>query len=372
MSQADRDLVERLRNEGVPITDRKLKRWRDLGYGPRSERRWLGRKGSMSVYPPESVDYLRSLASEARPRRRLHEIVLTLFGRGGSVPEGALRVAYKNFFADFETFVATRGGPEASERADAIAPLIESAALRTRRGRLHRSRLSGRGHSRDAAYLRAMTGLVQLILPGPPVAAADLTDLLQSQGLNAFATDRHGELGPIAPSTAAIADSVRQSAKALSMEALRAACATASLFDFERARDEWKEILSFSAVATTVLSAQTGLPDAFGFGMVRGMVIDDPSTLYTGVPAMLVYRATQGSELDQFLATARQEGPRYRAMAALLPDIPEQFRQYLAPDGMAKLAQLSDTERNSVMEVIRLALARHPVEATLVIASATA
>jgi hypothetical protein len=79
-SEADRELIDRLRTRGVEVSAAQLERWRAAGALPRNERRGLGRgAGSVSVAPPESAAIAEGLARVARPGRSLHETVLRIF-----------------------------------------------------------------------------------------------------------------------------------------------------------------------------------------------------------------------------------------------------------------------------------------------------
>src|SRR5437762_14331619 len=79
-SEADRELIARLRTRGVEVSAAQLERWRAAGALPRNERRGLGRgAGSVSVVPSESAAIAEALARVARPGRSLHETVLRIF-----------------------------------------------------------------------------------------------------------------------------------------------------------------------------------------------------------------------------------------------------------------------------------------------------
>ncbi len=80
VSEADRELIDRLRTRGVEVSAAQLERWRAAGALPRNVRRGLGRRvGSVSVVPSESAAIAEALARVARRGRSLHETVLRIF-----------------------------------------------------------------------------------------------------------------------------------------------------------------------------------------------------------------------------------------------------------------------------------------------------
>lgn len=368
-SKADRDVVAKLRSDGVPITERKLRRWRDIGYGAPTARRWLGRKGSASFYSAESVAYLQVLANGARPRHPLYRIVLTQFAQGRGVPERPLRTAYRDLFRQLSRFVVKHTEADDDWTADAIALAIEPHLRRTPHGRIQARRLGSQGEARTALLVRAIAALVRLTVLERPVSGDDLKILLRARGLTAMAVDRPFGLGPVAPSVEDIGDWIRKDAQLLSVRSLASRIQTAGAAELAQARDEWKEILSFTSLVGAVISAETGLPDASGFGTLRGLTLDDPEVVYCGAPAVLAYRQVQGPALDRVLEVARRETPRHAAIATLLTDIPIPFRSYLAPDGVARLAQFAEDERNKILEAFQNAARRHPAEAAVLGAS---
>src|SRR5262249_35023274 len=106
-----------------------------------------------------------------------------------------------------------------------------------------------------------------------PATDGDLKALIQAGGLSAFAGDRIGDLGPVAPSFHGMLNFLHAEMPKFGISELRAALRTATVSDLERARDELRELLGFFRISSLVLSSTTPFPDSFGSGVVRGVNI---------------------------------------------------------------------------------------------------
>src|SRR5439155_6794105 len=93
----ERELLEVARQHRYELTPRVLKRWRMEGLIPRPRQiHALGKRGSGSLYPPESVDQLLAVCELRDRERRFDELRFRLWWEGRWVEAEALRRSLLN------------------------------------------------------------------------------------------------------------------------------------------------------------------------------------------------------------------------------------------------------------------------------------
>lgn len=152
-SEADAELIGRLRSRGVEVSPAQLERWRTAGVLPRNERHGLGRAaGSVSRVPAAAVVVAEALGRAARRGRPLQETVLRIFAADPRfefkiflatprlpLPEEAVREALDWFIHHKVNSVSRRieravaAAPSEDDAEDIAAELAERHYLRSYR-----------------------------------------------------------------------------------------------------------------------------------------------------------------------------------------------------------------------------------------------
>jgi hypothetical protein len=366
-SQADQTVIAAAAGAGVTLTARQLERWRQAGWIEHPERRFLGRgRGSHSVYAAEAIAQAIALGEAVRRRYPLYKAVLDLFAAHQPVSEAALRLAFREFLSTIEhglgNLAGVLAGGDAFDVAEGAALELVDHADRQKLVRRWRRRAKGNAESTSSVVQSALTNLILLLLRGRPTSAEGRDELLVVSGVAATWTDRSGDLGPLAlVGRPAQLDRVL---RALRIESLAATADETPMSAFLQARDDWELIWEFGQSAGYVLGQTTGLPDAFGFGVARGVERSSALTVI-GTLGIVVLARLAGGGLRDYLDLCRRELPQYQAMAVILADMPADTRPFMAVGGLARLAVEDESRQLRVMSAIRAATERHPREAAL-------
>jgi hypothetical protein len=184
-SNADRTMCMTLAGRGVPMTARKLERWRQAGVAPTPIRRWPGRGlGSTSEYPPKTIDQLLAAASLLSDGCTLDEAAMILHLRGYPVAQPKLAAAYGRHAQRLSSGLRRR-----STSAEPFA-VAEEWATRLAGGRSDgltramRGAARGRGESARSIVESVYTNLVLVVLEGAPATPDGFTEMLDVAGVS--------------------------------------------------------------------------------------------------------------------------------------------------------------------------------------------
>jgi hypothetical protein len=366
-SQADETVIAAAAAAGVTLTARQLERWRQAGWIEHPERHYPGRgQGSTSAYAGEAIAQAIALGEAVRRRYPLYKAVLDLFAACKPVSEAALRRAFREFLSSIESGLRDLAGESAGgdvfDVAEGAALNLVGHAERQKFVRRWRRRAKGSPESASSVVQSALTNLFQLLLIGRATSPEATDELLVVSGVAATWTDRSGHLGPLAPEGRPA--QLNDVFGALRIASLAATADQATMPALLQARGDWEVTWELGQAAGYVLGQTTGLPDAFGFGVARGVERSAALTAI-GTLGMLVLGRSLGNELQNHLDVCRRDLPRCQAMAVILSDMPADARPFMAEGGLARLAVEDESRQLHVVSAIRAATGRHPREAAL-------
>jgi hypothetical protein len=248
VSHADAQLI---RDTGASPTQ--LERWRRYGVLQPATRRYLGRRGSTSAYPPEAVAQVSELlAITGRGKAALSDTALTMFGRGGRryVRDDTLRRVLHGSLDELEKLVGQLSNDTLRDAEDAVTRAQQRQADGVPAS--WRSRLSAdetADESPDDRLYSASVCAIYVILTGQPSYETALSDLLDASGVSELAMNRSGltreeALAPVLTLLARFLDG-------LSFASLRASLDELDVHELEGARDQVRILAEkFKPIAT--------------------------------------------------------------------------------------------------------------------------
>jgi hypothetical protein len=319
-SRADIDLAAAISLAGPVVTPWQVERWRQAGLIEPAIRTYHGRgRGSTAVYPEGTVERGIEIAILIKPRRTLQDVALILFARGRPVRLAVLKAAYLEWLARIEKWLGSAETPaEKLDLAERKGLQLRRGALATRRGRQMRRRLRGRDESADSILLSALTNML-LVLQGAETTDDGIMELLEAGGLGAVTHDRAAGVGPIATSISADALALTRQ---FNLRTLREIVESAAEADLVMTRDVMRLVVPFAAAFSTVVRAQVGLPDAFGFGPLAEAGEDEVQIAYGAVVLLLMKDLIQSPEGQSVLGVMMERLPSFLKAADFVRSLP--------------------------------------------------
>jgi hypothetical protein len=375
----DSELLAHAARAGVHASRHQIERWRKHGLLPRSVQHHVpGRRGSLSLCPPESVSCLVALCRLHQKERRLDELRFLLWWEGYAVDRKKLRgyivrTVQRATEAIHTALAAARRDAAAKEREPealtlAVAEQI-ARALSSGNSRSPLVRFVRRNLRRDRADLHsALVALLQTILGSAPAFGSDGLDdaplestVFRAAGLEDAARPGPGGTPPLVPEGA---DSIPGVFKKMTVwDVFNVAgwpriVETASDDDLDRARD----LAHLFAEEFPALLDAYGLlfgKNFMGLGMIRYLRgIPRPLLL----PLFLILQRHVGAKaFDPIRSAVRTRRPQAEAFIAIVKMFP-QYKEYFTPDMAQKLARLPARTRARIIKEVGGYLKTHHPE----------
>jgi hypothetical protein len=343
VTRADQTLIDSLPRD-LEVTPRKLERWRQRGLVPETAKMRGDVRGSASSYPPGSVDQVAELARMLKNEDDdLDHALLRLFMRCYPVQLDALKTLYFDLFA-------------ALSRLESLRPPEGSRASRNGLARTVRFRLRKLASPRlpaDELLRSVFAEVLEAYRSGEMILEDDdehgdesLTrEFKVASGLARAETDPIHEGASLLPKVSQA--ELERSLGVISQRSLEAALRRATLPALERARDQWRHVLTLLADFGEVASSAAGRRrDVGGLEAVRKLAGDEVLTALF-VPFWLAVRAMMkraGIEIDPLWDPTTPEGREYSEFFGLVARLARSTKSPVTNDALEEVLAAAPEE----------------------------
>jgi hypothetical protein len=356
---------------GAAVSHHRLKRWRIHGLIPRPKQLHVkGCRGSVSVYPPETLRQVIEVYRLHQKERRLDELRLRVWRGGFDVPTDKIRSFIREVLDRLKREAQRWGAqhPDTFDAAETLAMSLASTSrapfLRSIRRRLRRN---------DADVFTVLLIVCQITLGDTPeweaidvgtenVEPAPQDILFRALGLEKAATQGIGKAGPLIPEgskSLPLVFATMQEAGVANFTRLLHVIDTATDAELVQARDLGKLLTEDLVVWIEALQIIYG-QGAFGLEFLRYFQSASAEMQAMLVPVCIALTRKLGpAVINSFGQTLHDSIPKAKALVTAASAFP-QYTRYFTPDGIAEAAGLSEEVRKHIAEEVQDYTKAHP------------